>query len=158
MGPSKEALAYIAEQLGMAESEDGSLDKAIRELRFKQEGVQLKIKALRAALQDAGVAVSDEPRQITINGLAATPLPLREERSNPQEVGIRAAVRKVLLEEAPNGLRTRDVLKELTKRGFKFNGKVEPATRLSTELWRMAKAKQIEKRGAEYFATAGGSP
>jgi hypothetical protein len=69
---------------------------------------------------------------------------------------LRGQIRSIL-SVFPNGARPREVLKALQQKGYEFNGKTEPATRISSELWRMAKIKDIESRDGRYFpVTKGG--
>jgi|SRR5271163_477494 len=146
---SKEAAAYLRDQLNLAEAEVQGLESAIAAYQAKMEGVRLKILALRGALAGIGEPLV-EPSKIT--GEAATPLVLRTAKFD-EDIGIRGAIR-ITLRDAKKPLRPRDLLQELHNRGFIFTGKVPPATRLSTELWRMAKTGQIQKRGSEYFIGA----
>jgi hypothetical protein len=151
MKPSKPAIAYLQDQLAAAASEDIALEMNIVACKDKQEGVRLKIKALKTALKEAGVDTdlyAQTSIELTRGETILAGMPPNVTITLPN--GIRSAIRAVL-RDTKKGMRTRDVLNELKKRGYQFAGKVEPATRLSTELWRMAKSGQLQKRGAEYF-------
>lgn len=79
----------------------------------------------------------------------------RASGSRKDSDSLRGHIRSIL-NVFPSGAKPREVLKVLQQNGFKFNGKTDPATRISSELWRMAKIKDIEARDGRYFPGAKG--
>jgi hypothetical protein len=133
----RERSIFISDLLREKQFRDG-IDASISDLIAKRSAADRRIAWLESLV--------GEWKTITSTNVASL-------KDGPDS--LRARIRQIL-DALPDGAKPRDVLNILKKQGYEFNGKTDPATRISSELWRMAKIKDIESRDGRYFPVAKG--
>jgi hypothetical protein len=148
---SKRAAEFLAADLRAVQQELDALDSGLREMEAKREAVRIKYDLLKKAIGPDSQGELPLPKEAQPQLSDVMAMPTQELPQASTQGGFRVLIRGVLA-EAVRGMRPRDVHVELVKRGVPFTGKLEPVTRTSQELYRMAKQGQIRKRGSLYYA------
>jgi len=147
---SQRAAEYLAADVRNVIEELETLDNNIREMEAKREAVRVKLDLLKKAIGPDQIEMS-----LAKDGSASLPANLdfgtSDVSAEPSEGGFRVAIRAVL-NESTRGMRPKEILSQLVKRGVPFTGKSAPISRTYNELWRMSKIGQVRKRGSLYYA------
>jgi hypothetical protein len=162
MGIAKMALnertaSYLAEEVRKAQLELETLNAQVREAEFRREAGQIKLEALQSALgpgaPNGGAAAQDTHKGQTTLFPGTGSMSMTGVLANAAgvTVGFRDAIR-VVLTDAPKGLRPTEVYKKLTERGVVYKGKTDPTNRTGNELRRMVREGHARKRGKLYYA------
>lgn len=139
--PDDQVRAIHAEDLAREESNLAGIEFSIRSLLVRKTATEERIEWLRTKVGEWKPAAT----------IISTNVPGLKEGPD----SLRARIRQIM-DALPNGAKPRDVLNILKKQGYEFNGKTDPATRISSELWRMAKVDDVIRRDGMYFPVAKG--
>jgi hypothetical protein len=144
-------LKFIQQDIEQCEDEIAQIRAQIEFLTSKRQALDFKLKALKdaAATLDTGgktieVTIGDTVAASDSMSATVTRAPLLD-------VGLREAIRRILRDSA-SGLRPRDIVAELARRGFRYEATTDLSTRISNELFRMKRSGQVRKRGKLYYS------
>jgi hypothetical protein len=146
---SRRAAEHFAAEYRETQVKIATLDNEIAELDGKREAHRIKLDWLKSQIEPVLQDISSPAAE-----LPGVQTPAKSGGENAHvEVshGLRHSIRAVL-KTASRGMRPRDILEELVKRGVTFSeGKSSPDVRTYNELYRMSKVGQIRKRGSLYY-------
>jgi hypothetical protein len=152
---NKRTAAHIANEIAMTRQQIKQADAQIEELQAQREAHVLTVEALEAILTREN-AQTDLLPPVTIIQASSSH---RDEILNPPNLGLRDGIRTILREANGHGMRGRDVTAALAAKGIRITGKVDPASRVAGELYRLKESGQVRKRAGKYYAneSAGGT-
>jgi hypothetical protein len=155
MALNERTASYLAEEVRKAQAELELARTQSREAQAREEAAQIKLEALQGAMGPG--APSGVPTFITPSTGQATffgELPQVQVTTIPAgpTFGFREAIRLVLGDASPKGLRAGDVYDRVAARGIVYKGKTDPKLRTGNELRRMVREGQARKRGKLYYA------
>jgi hypothetical protein len=151
MAMNKRTAAHIANEIAMTRQQIKQADAQIEELQAQREAHVLTVEALEAIL-------ARESSQTDLLSVANIQVPpSKEQVMESPALGLRDGIRTVL-REANCGMRGRDVTAALAAKGIHITGKVDPASRVAGELYRLKQSGQVRRRAGKYYAieSAGG--
>jgi hypothetical protein len=161
--PSAIATETVAAQIAGLEGEVKRIDEQIAALQARREGMVMMQEALRPLVDPARHTVTVTGNKSILSFEAASMAVLNTSLIGKSVykiaaptgtvTGFRDAVRQVLRDN-PKGLRPRQVLFELDRRGelARYTGKVKPSVRVHNELYLLRKSGEVLKRGGSKYA------
>jgi hypothetical protein len=148
MALNKRTAGYLAEEVRKAEAELEAARAFTCEAQAREEAAQIKLDALKAAMGPGAPEGASKPASQGQSSL----FPAATDAQPGTTIGFRQAIRTVLNEAAPKGLRPKDAHRRLIEHGLVYKGKTDPGLRTANELYRMVKEGHARKRGRLYYA------
>ena len=147
---SRRAAQHFVAEYRETQVKIATLENEIAELDGKREAHRIKLDWLKSQIE----SVIDQDISSPVAELPGVQVPTKSNGEKAHDEiahGLRHSIRAVL-KSASRGMRPRDILAELVKRGVTFSeGKSSPDVRTYNELYRMSKVGQIRKRGSLYY-------